>query len=59
MNKCSNPCFTASFVVVVDVVQQEWSYHRVVWKDMDLDGDLDALTARFDMDDQGESSYLT
>ncbi|XP_063595419.1 uncharacterized protein LOC134772382 [Penaeus indicus] len=24
-----------------------WSYHRVVWKDMDLDGDLDALTARF------------
>ncbi|XP_069938772.1 uncharacterized protein [Cherax quadricarinatus] len=25
----------------------EWSYHRVVWKDMDIDGDLDALTARF------------
>ncbi|XP_042220068.1 uncharacterized protein LOC121864928 [Homarus americanus] len=24
-----------------------WSYHRVVWKDMDVDGDLDALTARF------------
>ncbi|XP_042881107.1 uncharacterized protein LOC122258899 [Penaeus japonicus] len=24
-----------------------WSYHRVVWKDMDLDGDLDALSARF------------
>ncbi|CAG7834280.1 unnamed protein product [Allacma fusca] len=25
----------------------EWSYHRVIWKDMDKDGDLDALTARF------------
>ncbi|XP_045603920.1 uncharacterized protein [Procambarus clarkii] len=25
----------------------DWSYHRVVWKDMDQDGDLDALTARF------------
>jgi len=25
----------------------DWSYHRVIWKDMDGDGDLDALTARF------------
>lgn len=25
----------------------DWSYHRVVWKDMDNDGDLDALTCRF------------
>ncbi|XP_037793535.1 uncharacterized protein LOC119589014 isoform X2 [Penaeus monodon] len=25
----------------------KWAYHRVIWKDMDLDGDLDALTARF------------
>ena len=23
------------------------SYHRVLWKDMDGDGDLDAVTARF------------
>lgn len=21
-----------------------WSYHRVIWKDLDFDGDLDALT---------------
>ncbi|KAK3863385.1 hypothetical protein Pcinc_030835 [Petrolisthes cinctipes] len=26
---------------------EEWSYHRTIWKDMDMDGDLDALTARF------------
>jgi hypothetical protein len=25
----------------------DWSYHRVIFKDMDFDGDLDALTARF------------
>ncbi|CAL8095604.1 unnamed protein product [Orchesella dallaii] len=25
----------------------DWSYHRVLWKDIDGDGDLDALTARF------------
>ncbi|KAK7021375.1 hypothetical protein SK128_009731, partial [Halocaridina rubra] len=25
----------------------DYSYHRCVWKDMDQDGDLDALTARF------------
>ncbi|CAG2220257.1 unnamed protein product [Mytilus edulis] len=24
----------------------KWFYHRVVWKDMDLDGDLDILTCR-------------
>jgi len=23
---------------------EDWSYHRVLWKDMDGDGDLDALT---------------
>ncbi|XP_050739301.1 uncharacterized protein LOC127009866 [Eriocheir sinensis] len=40
-------------VDIASLDNQEWSYHRVVWKDMDLDGDLDALTARFDMDDQG------
>jgi len=22
----------------------DWSYHRVVWTDIDRDGDLDALT---------------
>ncbi|XP_046652459.1 uncharacterized protein LOC124343240 [Daphnia pulicaria] len=26
---------------------KDYSYHRVVWKDMDGDGDLDAVTARF------------
>ena len=25
----------------------DFSYHRVLWKDMDGDGDLDAVTARF------------
>ncbi|KAK2719994.1 hypothetical protein QYM36_004038, partial [Artemia franciscana] len=29
-----------------------FSYHRVIWKDMDGDGDLDALTARFHNADQ-------
>lgn len=24
----------------------KWFYHRVLWKDMDLDGDLDILTCR-------------
>uniref|UniRef100_A0A0P4ZNF2 VCBS repeat-containing protein n=1 Tax=Daphnia magna TaxID=35525 RepID=A0A0P4ZNF2_9CRUS len=26
---------------------KDYSYHRVIWKDMDGDGDLDAVTARF------------
>ncbi|XP_050739302.1 uncharacterized protein LOC127009867 [Eriocheir sinensis] len=34
-------------VDIASLDSQAWSYHRVVWKDMDLDGDLDALTARF------------
>ncbi|KAK8385139.1 hypothetical protein O3P69_012143 [Scylla paramamosain] len=34
-------------VDIASLSTNTWSYHRVVWKDMDLDGDLDALTARF------------
>lgn len=26
---------------------RDYSYHRTIWKDMDDDGDLDAVTARF------------
>ena len=31
-------------IASVDV--NDWSYHRVLWKDMDGDGDLDALTGK-------------
>ena len=27
--------------------EKDYAYHRVLWKDMDGDGDLDAVTARF------------
>ena len=27
---------------------EQWFYHRVEWRDMDKDGDLDILTARAD-----------
>jgi len=34
----------------------DWAYHRVVWKDMDNDGDLDAITSRFFLPLVGEAS---
>ncbi len=33
----------------------EWFYHEVTWKDVDLDGDLDAITCRMSL---GEGSFL-
>ncbi|XP_066980095.1 uncharacterized protein [Macrobrachium rosenbergii] len=32
---------------IASLDSKEFSYHRVRWRDMDLDGDLDAVTARF------------
>lgn len=31
---------------LTDHTEGKWFYHRVVWKDMDGDGDLDILTCR-------------
>ncbi|CAG0886498.1 unnamed protein product [Cyprideis torosa] len=39
--------FWSSGVNIASLDQRTWSYHRVIWKDMDNDGDLDAVTARF------------
>ena len=35
-----------------------WFYHRVIWKDMDGDGDHDALTSRTEVDLQSGSYNL-
>jgi hypothetical protein len=35
----------------------DWAYHKVVWKDMDNDGDLDALTARFFLPTVGDTLH--
>ncbi|KAF2358546.1 hypothetical protein FHG87_010703, partial [Trinorchestia longiramus] len=36
---------------------RDWAYHKVVWKDMDNDGDLDALTARFFLPTVGDTLH--
>ena len=38
--------------------QDDWSYHKVIWKDMDADGDLDALTARFHVPNIGKNHQI-
>ncbi|XP_068219643.1 uncharacterized protein [Palaemon carinicauda] len=32
---------------IASLDSKDFSYHRIKWKDMDLDGDLDAVTSRF------------
>jgi len=41
----TNPSETEMNIASSDA--KDYSYHRVIWKDMDGDGDLDAVTARF------------
>lgn len=39
--------------------EKKWFYHRVIWMDMDKDGDLDALTARaWGSGDKAQEAHL-
>lgn len=42
----SNPPKGPYYITNNRGADSSWFYHRIVWKDMDGDGDLDVLTAR-------------